>query len=157
MRFVFISTMHDWQWGGSEELWSQAATQLRRAGHNVQASVEYWPRLSDKVTALAQHGIRLETHFFHRAGRARRIWNKLSLGSRRSYGRLKRFNPDLVVISQGHNQGGFEWAKICREAAIPYVIIVQCNSERWWFQEQVGEAVASYTAAATRSPTCVVP
>jgi glycosyltransferase involved in cell wall biosynthesis len=107
----------------------------------------YWPRLSDKVTVLAQHGIRLETHSSHQAGQARRIWNKLSLSSRRSYGRLKRFNPDLVVISQGHNSGGFDWAKVCREAAIPYVIIVHCNSELWWFHEQVGEAVASYNAA----------
>jgi glycosyltransferase involved in cell wall biosynthesis len=147
MRFAFISTMHGWPWGGSEELWSQAATRLKRAGHDVQASVGYWPRLSDKVTELAQHGIRLETHSAHQPGPARRIWNKLSLSNRRSYGRLKRFNPDLVVISQGHNSGGFDWAKVCREAAIPYVIIVHCNSELWWFQEQVGEAVASYTAA----------
>jgi glycosyltransferase involved in cell wall biosynthesis len=147
MRFTFISTMQGWSWGGSEELWSQAATQLKRAGHEVQASVGYWPRLSDKVTALAQHGIRIETHSSRQAGQARRIWNKLSLGDQRSYGRLKRFHPDLVVISQGHNSGGFEWAKICREAAIPYVIIVQCNSELWWFQEQIGEAAESYTAA----------
>lgn len=140
--------MHTRPWGGSEELWSQAATQLKRAGHDVQASVVYWPRLSDKVTALTQHGIRLETHPSYHVGRARRIWNKLSLSSRRSYGRLKRFNPDLVIISQGHNSGGFDWAKICREAAIPYVIIVHCNCGLWWFQEQVvGEAVASYTAA----------
>jgi glycosyltransferase involved in cell wall biosynthesis len=148
MRFAFISTMHGFQWGGSEELWSQAATQLKRAGHDVYAAVVYWPQLSNKVTVLAQHGIRLETHSSYHAGPARCIWNKLSLSSRRSYGRLKRFNPDLVVISQGYNQGGFDWAKVCREEAIPYVIIVQCNSEFWWFQEQVvGEAAASYTAA----------
>jgi glycosyltransferase involved in cell wall biosynthesis len=140
--------MQGWPWGGSEELWSQAATQLRRAGHEVLASVGYWPRRSHKVTVLAQHGIRLEIHPTYQAGRARRIWNDLSLSSRRSYGRMKRFKPDLVVISQGHNQGGFDWAKICREAGIPYVIIVQCNGEFWWFQEQsVGEAVASYTGA----------
>jgi len=139
--------MRGWPWGGSEQLWSQAATRLKRAGHDVHAAVVYWPQLSDKVTALAQHGIRIETHSPYQAGQARRIWNKLSLSSQRGYGRLKRFNPHLVVISQGHNQGGFDWAKICREAAIPYVMIVQCNSELWWFQEEVGEAVTSYTAA----------
>jgi glycosyltransferase involved in cell wall biosynthesis len=148
MRFAFISVMQGWPWGGSEELWSQAATQLKRAGHDVQASVEYWPRLSDKVTVLTQRGIRLETHSSRQVGRARRIWNKLSLSNRRSYGRLKRFKPDLVVISQGHNQVGFDWAKICREAAIPYVMILQCNNEFAWFHEQaVGEAAASYTTA----------
>ncbi len=147
MKFAFISTMHDWQWGGSEELWSQAAIRLRRAGHDVHASVAYWPRLSDKVTMLGQHGIKLETHPSQQAGQTRRLWNKLSVSSRRGYGRLKRFDPDLVIISQGHNSGGFHWAKICCEAAIPYVMIVQCNYEHWWFQEQVGEAAASYSAA----------
>jgi glycosyltransferase involved in cell wall biosynthesis len=150
MRFAFISTMQGWPWGGSEELWSQAATQLKREGHDVRASVRYRQRLSDKFTALAKHGIRLETHPSYEARRARRVWNKLSLSNRRGYARLERFNPDLVVISQGHNSGGFDWAKICREAAIPYVMIVQCNGEFWWFPEHdVCEAVASYTAART--------
>jgi glycosyltransferase involved in cell wall biosynthesis len=148
MRFAFISTMHGWPWGGSEELWSQAATQLKRAGHDVQAFVVYWPRMSDKVTVLAQHGIRLESYPSYHAGRALHLWNTLSFSKRRSYGRLKLFNPDLVVISQGYNSGGFDWAKICREAAIPYVIIVHCNCGLWWFPETVvSEAVASYTAA----------
>jgi glycosyltransferase involved in cell wall biosynthesis len=147
MRFAFVSAMFGSPWGGSEELWSQAATQLKRAGHDVQASVMYWPRLSEKVTALAQHGIRLGTYPSYRAGRVRSLWDQFSLSYRRSYGRLKRFKPDLAVISQGYNSGGLDWARICREAAIPYVMIVHCNSESWWFREQFGEAVASYTGA----------
>jgi glycosyltransferase involved in cell wall biosynthesis len=145
MRFTFISTMNGSPWGGSEELWSQAATRLKQAGHDVQAAVVYWPQLSDKVTVLPRHGIRLEIHSLPQV---RGIWNELSLRARRSSSWLRRFNPELVVISQGYNQGGFDWAKICREAAIPYVMIVHCNSEIWGFQEQaVGEAVASYTTA----------
>lgn len=149
MRFAFISTMQGWPWGGSEELWSQAATELKRAGHDLQVSVAYHrPPRSQKVSALATQGIRLEIHPSYQVGRAGRIWNKISLGYRRSYARLKRFNPDLVIISQGHNSGGFEWARVCREAAIPYVIIVQCNSELWWFDErELDQAVASYANA----------
>lgn len=148
MKFAFISTMHAWKWGGSEELWSQSAALLKQAGHGVQASVGHWPRLSDKVTALAQRGITLKTHPTYKASRGRLLWNTFSLSMRRSYAQLKRFNPDLVVISQGYNLGGFEWARVCREAAIPYVIIVQCNGEFWWFpEEMVGDAVASYTGA----------
>src|ERR1700681_501351 len=108
MKFTFISTMDGSPWGGSEELWSQAATRLKQAGHEVQAAVAYWPRLSDRVTMLMQHGIRLEIHSLPRARRARRIWNKLSLRDRRSCSWLKRFNPELVVISQAYNQGGFD-------------------------------------------------
>jgi glycosyltransferase involved in cell wall biosynthesis len=148
MRFTFITTMDGGPWGGSEELWSEAAIRLKQAGHDVQAAVLPWPRLSDRVTVLPQHGIRLEIHSAPRPRRARRIWNKLSLRDRGSHSWLKQFNPDLVVISQGYNQGGFDWAKICREAAIPFVMIVQCNSELWWFEENaLDEAVACYTSA----------
>jgi glycosyltransferase involved in cell wall biosynthesis len=154
VRFAFISTMQGWPWGGSEELWSQSAARLKRAGHEVRASVEYWPSPSEKVTALKRQGVEMDFHFSFQVPRARRIWNKLSRRSRRANDRLKRFNPDLVIISQGHNSGGFAWAKVCREAAIPYVIIVQCNTEFAWFDEQeIGEAAASYTAA--RKVFCV--
>ena len=57
MRFAFISTLYDQPWGASEELWSQAATQLKREGHDVQASTAYWPQLPDKLAALGRHGI----------------------------------------------------------------------------------------------------
>jgi glycosyltransferase involved in cell wall biosynthesis len=156
MRFAFVSAMIASPWGGSEELWSQTAVQLKRAGHDVQASIAHWPRLSDKVAALAQYGIKLDAYpcASNIEGRVRRFWNRLSLGTRRSHGRLKRFNPDLVVISQGANSGGFAWTKVCRDAAIPYVIIAHCNSESWWIVDRdVSEAVASYTTA--RKVFCV--
>lgn len=152
MRFAFVSTMAAWPWGGSEELWSRTAVQLKRAGHDVQASVLHWPRLSNKVKLLARQGIAIGTYPSYQVTPTRRIWNKLTLRYPRSYNRLKRFKPDLVVISQGHNSGGLDWAKVCRDAAIPYVVIVQCNSEHWWFVD-VEEAAAGYAAA--RKVFCV--
>jgi glycosyltransferase involved in cell wall biosynthesis len=154
MKFTFISTMQGSEWGGSEELWSQAAPRLKQASHEVQAFVVYWPRLSTKITELARLGIEFHTHSSQHAGQARRIWNRLSFSSRNVYRRLKRFNPDLAIISQGHNSGGFDWAETCRDARIPYVIINHCNSELWWFPEETfGDAVTSYTAA--RKVFCV--
>ena len=150
MRLAVISTMRASPWGGSEELWSQAAIQLKLGGHEVQASVMYRPQLSDKLAMLVQHGIGLETYPApgYMTGWAQHVWNRLSLSYRRSYGQLKRFNPDLVVISQGYNSGGFDWARVCREADIPYVIIIQCNAEHDWFaNDDVADAVASYTSA----------
>ena len=150
MRFAFVSTMVDWPWGGSEELWSQTAVQLKRAGHDVQALVVHRPRQSDKVTSLAQYGIRIETYPSYRVGLPGRIWNKLTLSHRRSHGGLKAFRPDLVIISQGHNAGGLDWAKLCRDESIPYVLIVHCNSEHWWFDDRtVEEAAACYRSAQT--------
>ena len=139
--------MHIFPWGGSEELWTQAAIRLSHEGHEVWASVVYWPRLSERVTALRQHGIHLETHFIYRAGFARSVWNNLTANQQRAYGRLKRLKPDLVVISQGFNQGGFGWASACREAGIPYALIVHCNSEYWWFREEYPAALATYPPA----------
>jgi glycosyltransferase involved in cell wall biosynthesis len=153
MKFAFISTMDGSPWGGSEELWSQAATRLKNAGHDIRASVQYWPQLPEKVTTLAAMGIKLETHSSRKPRRLQRIWDRFSGSNHNRHEWLKRFNPDLVVLSQGYNAGAFEWAKTCREAAIPYVMIVHCNSEFWWFQERLEEAVASYTAA--RSVFCV--
>jgi glycosyltransferase involved in cell wall biosynthesis len=147
MRFAFVSTMHSAIWGGSEELWSQAARQLKREGHDVLASVVFWMCQSDRLKALAREGIRVEGHPFYDAGRTRRWREKLRYGGPKAYHDLKQFDPDLVVVSQGSNSGGFDWARVCREAEIPYAIIVQCNDEHWWFGNQLGEANASYNAA----------
>ena len=150
MKFAFISTMDGWQWGGSEELWSQTATQLKLEGHDVQASVAHWPIRSEKIDTLVQHGIEIET----RGGQPRNIWRKLNPNFRSGIDRLKTFSPDLVIISQGYNAGGFDWAKNCIEAGIPYVLIIQCNYENWWFSdESLSDAVASYTGA--RKVFCV--
>jgi hypothetical protein len=39
MHILFISTMEGTPWGGSEELWSQAALRLLEKGHRISASV----------------------------------------------------------------------------------------------------------------------
>jgi glycosyltransferase involved in cell wall biosynthesis len=155
MRFFFISTMRGAQWGGSEELWSQAAIQLKLEGHTVRASVLDHKTLSGKFALLAQHGIGLETHPSpsYMIGEAQHFWNRISLSYRRTYRRLRRFNPNLVVISQGYVLEEYEWARICRELGLPYVIVVQCNSELFWFGKHLSEAVANYTGA--RKVFCV--
>jgi len=153
MRFAFVSTMHGAPWGGSEELWSQAAARLRHEGHEVWASVVYWPRLAERTSSLARDGVKLQTHPSYRARPLHRTWNNITLASRRSYARLRRFRPDLVVISHGNIAEGFDWSRFCRAASIPYALILQCNSEHAWFREEIGEARASYAGA--RKVYCV--
>jgi glycosyltransferase involved in cell wall biosynthesis len=148
MRFAFVSTMTGYPWGGSEELWSQTATKLKRDGHDVQATVAYQAQPSDKVTMLAKQGINVGTYPVRPRGLVNRVITKLARRRVRAYSRLKQFKPDLVIISQGHNSGGFDWAKICQEASIPYVVIVQSNSEHMWFyDDEVEDAVAVYRKA----------
>ena len=147
MKIAFVSTMDGAPWGGSEELWGQAARRLKKAGHDVWASVECWPRMADQVTCLAEQGVHLQTHSSRQHQPRRRIWNTFSRDNGHNFTGLREFNPSLVVISQGHNEGGFAWARACRDAGLPYVMIVQCNSELWWFRSRLEDAVASYTTA----------
>src|ERR1035438_6636243 len=101
MKFAFVTVMLGSPWGGSEELWGQTATQLKLAGHDVRASVQFPPRQSDKLMALVRHGIQVETQPqpSYLSGPVRYFWNRVSLSTRRGYRRLKQFKPDLVVIS----------------------------------------------------------
>ena len=156
MKIAFITTMLGSPWGGSEELWSQVAVQLKRSGDEACALVPYRPQLSEKILRLRKQGIAIHTYPApsYLVGPARYSFERLTLGSRRTYAWLKRFSPDLAVISQGEIAGGLEWARVCREAEIPYAMIVHCNSELLWFEDvAVDDAVASYTAA--RNVFCV--
>jgi hypothetical protein len=44
MRFVFVSAMSSYPWGGSEELRSQAALHLHNQEHQVFVLVPWWPQ-----------------------------------------------------------------------------------------------------------------
>ncbi|MGA8740926.1 MAG: glycosyltransferase family 4 protein [Terracidiphilus sp.] len=153
MRFAIISTMQDWPWGGSEELWSRSASQLRHDCHDVYISITHWPENDDRVRGFQERGITVESRPRFQPGRARRMWHKVS-HALSSFDRLRQFAPDLVLISQGHNAGGFAWAAACRASGIPYAILVNCNSDHWWFADSdFADAVSSYTQA--RKVFCV--
>jgi len=150
MNFVFITAMVEAPWGGSEELWSQAAIRLQLADHKTCALVPYRPRLSDKVRALRQHGVQLRTYPApsYIEGLMRHGLDRLSFRTRRIHASLKQLSPDLVIISQGEIAGGLAWATVCREAAIPYALLVHCNSELLWFDnDEIQNARAAYTCA----------
>ena len=152
MHFVFVSTMAGALWGGSEELWSQAALRLREQGHEVSASVVWWRRPSQKTLALAEHGVKLYSRKLqqHRPIPIR-VWDQLRSrfhvdDERKKW--LSTRSPDLIVVSQGGNSDGVEWMKFCQEASLPFVSIVQCNWEAWWPPDAIGRELASAYHAA---------
>src|ERR1700679_1303170 len=118
MRFAFISTMDAIPWGGSEELWSQAAMCLHQEGHEVSASVVWWPQLSPKVVSLAEQGIDLFVRQPESNQLSARLWRRVKRQfqqpERREFKWLREQQPGLVVISQGGNGDGSEWMKFCR-------------------------------------------
>src|SRR3954462_2905587 len=106
MHFVFVSTMSSYPWGGSEELWSQTAVRLREEGHQVSASIMFWPQLSPKVTALAGRRIGLRIRSNSVAARVLKKIQKRLVQTPREFAWLRQQKPDLVVISQGGNLDG---------------------------------------------------
>ena len=153
MRFVFVSTMAGYSWGGSEELWSRAALRLREDSHEVAASVEFWPHLSSHVTELAERGI----HLWVRSGVPPRlpvrVWRRMMRRGSKDQEWLRRQNPDLVIISQGGSSDGLPWMKFCLKAGLPFIAIVQSNSEYWWLGDLGAELTEAYRAA--RKVFCV--
>ena len=136
MNFVFISTNSGGPWGGSEELWSQAASRLHSEGHQVAAFVTWWPQLSPKVVALADQGIEVYAGKLRaQSSLGRRAWRKIQqrigqMPPEQAW--VRRQKPDLVVISQGGNDDGVAWMEFCNHSEIPFVSVVQANNEQWW-------------------------
>jgi glycosyltransferase involved in cell wall biosynthesis len=140
MTILFLSAMSGAPWGGSEELWSQAAVRLSREGHAVGASVRHWPELSPKIAALSREGIALHVRRPDSNRIVDRLHDRLIGDSETRWVRQSR--PDLVVISQGHQTDGLGWMLFCHEQGLPYLSIVQCNAEIWWPKDGLAERMA---------------
>ena len=140
---VFISAMEGAPWGGSEELWCQAAARLVQQGNAVTANVKEWAEPAKQVLALQSGGCEIEWRRPY--SRLKRIAKRLGVG-RKDW--LDRIRPNLVVIS-GDHLSSQHWAQQCRNRNIPYVLIVQAAYEYWWPEdEQALEVAANYEEAA---------
>lgn len=152
-RLAFISTMDGYAWGGSEELWSRAASKIaketsvccsvgaRMAGHprlhqlsNLRVSV--YPRLDRQESRLAQ-------------------WTRL-LRLRREppnpwLGFLQKTQPNLVIVSQGSSIDGARVACFLAEEGIPYCLVSQCHGELWWPDDALLPLVRRAYSKAVRS------
>ena len=148
MQLAFISTMCGSPWGGSEELWSQAALRLQGQGHKIGACVEFWEPLHPKISRLRDAGVDLHlrrpVHFSlpQRIGRKllRKPW--VDLTEQRAKEWLLNMKPDLVCISQGASTDGLEWMTYCRDQAIPYITVAQANYEWFWPKDRVADELA---------------
>ena len=78
MKVAFVTTMTGYPWGGSEELWYRTALRLKAEGHDVLASVLFWPKMSDNVTSMKEKGIRLQVRKPSWGTLPERIWYKMS-------------------------------------------------------------------------------
>lgn len=144
MRLLFVSSMSILPWGGSEKLWSQAATRLAAEGHEVWSSQPNISRGHPAALELQQAGLRT-TFRRPKQGRFNPILNRLKP---EIAGLVDRIKPDLVVISQGNNKDGLDWMHYCSSHQVPFAVIVQCNSELWFPLDRIRQKLRdAYMAA----------
>ena len=148
-RFAFISAMTGSPWGGSELLWSQAASFLSLQGHAVMASVHGWPQLPKPLEVLRANGVQIYERKTLRRTMGCRVLTRIQGLFRKKpafsteWASIFRFKPDLVVISHGGTLCGLQWMLRCRRDGIRYVSISQGFSERDWIRDDELEDVSS--------------
>jgi glycosyltransferase involved in cell wall biosynthesis len=144
MRFVFISSMSGYPWGGSEELWSQAALHLCQHGHQVSALVPWWPQPAAQLGHLSENGIEVRMRGSGSSSLAKRVQRKLGrwLGEQsqnEDFTWILRRQPDFVCVSNGNYSDGLDSLEFCANHDLPYASIVQANAEFIWPDDRQAE------------------
>ena len=129
--------MTAYPWGGSEELWSQAALRLAKMGHVVTALVCYWPERVEALQRLRRAGCRI----FRTRPRSlanlmlKRLFKNYETRKARRW--LQQAAPNLVVLSSGDFVPDLSWCDACRQLGIPYATIAQSATTCWWPSDAV--------------------
>lgn len=145
MRFGFYSTMTGCPWGGSEELWSLAALELLKRGHEVTVSYKDWPEKAERLREIERAGgtvcprrriVRsLEKRIARWSGRPKNYW-------------LDRERPDFVLVTMGYHLDPVAITEACRLRGIPYAINLQAASTHHWVMpHMMDECRAAYQQA----------
>lgn len=138
-RFLCISTCPE-PWGGSEELWSQAAFVLAKRGHKVSAfkivvdkahpSIRQLKSVSCVVRDLERIRLPQRLMYLLLPSRYQMTQSKKHFLFLGLYLMMRR--PDLVVISQGDNNDALHLGYLCRKLKLPYILISQKASYFSW-------------------------
>jgi glycosyltransferase involved in cell wall biosynthesis len=139
---AIISTCIE-EWGGSEELWGRSIPHLLAAGLKVVVYKDRIDRGHPRWSALAAAGVELKELdtpkwvFFARKALLRirgKYWYESSELRRTFKRQLLADHPSLVVIAQGINFDGLNYAQDCLLLGIPYIVICQKAVDFFWPQ-----------------------
>jgi L-malate glycosyltransferase len=125
MRIGIISTMGGNPWGGSEELWAEAALTALNAGHEVFVSVLGWASTPPKLAELECRGAKILRRHNPDCQFQGTLFRSAS-----SYRDLFKMNPDVIVVSQGWVFDAVvdtELLELLSVAPIPFVLVCQFN------------------------------
>ncbi len=139
LRIAVVSS-NEVDWGGSEELWQQAALAMAGQGHRVQIFKPRLQRGLRPVRELRDAGCKLTDLtrpfglpelFVQRVGAVSRLL-QFALLAANLLPRLLWNRPDFVLLSQGGNWDGAHFAKVLRLVGSRYAIVSQKASEFYW-------------------------
>jgi glycosyltransferase involved in cell wall biosynthesis len=152
MKIAFFSTMAGQPWGGSEELWSRAADVLLSRGHDVCFNTLAWPVTPAPLQRLIERGARARFRRRWRIGRSlRTTLQKLHLTKRKYRNWLQKHRPDLVLASFACHTDDPQIAIACRDAAIPYAILLQAAGSHSWIDPR---SLDDFRAAYAHAERC---
>lgn len=135
--------MGGYSWGGSEELWAQAASMLVKKNTNaVYVCVKKWPKQHPRITRLAAEGAKIYYWTDHKSLVAR-VLNRF-LPSNEFQEILQTVDPHIVVNSNGANFPGVQIAKSLINCRKPYVTICQANSPEFFCSDDSAEIYRCY-------------
>jgi glycosyltransferase involved in cell wall biosynthesis len=153
-RFAFISSNSSW--GGSEDLWSAAAAALAEDGHEVLALKANVYGTEPRIRHLRALGCRIVDLNRLPLVPARllsfliaQIWVVgYAVKAFRFWWAMRRFRPDLAILSQGTNIDGHFLGKRLRRMDLAYVLVCQKATELYWpYDDSLAEIRNIYLGA----------
>lgn len=97
MKIAIISTISQYEWAGTEEVWAQFAKVALAQGHAVHACIHWRVSHSTRIKALQEVGLEVSTRRPFRPTRLYLLKERV-YGDMRS---LEAFSPDLLLINSG--------------------------------------------------------
>jgi glycosyltransferase involved in cell wall biosynthesis len=151
MRIGIYSTMAGMPWGGSEELWSRAASVLLRDGHEVLVNYKRRKEPVRQLEELTSAGARVHLRRNIRLGRGfSKAMKALRLARQPGLKWLKEARPEFVLISVGFHIDETSITQTLRDLRIPYAMLVQSASPYHWIEMNRFAVERAAYAGATR-------
>ena len=136
MRITIISVNPFAPWGGSEELWSQAALELLSAGAQLQLVRNTWDPEPAKVKAICAAGAEFVPISSRRDSLVLRVLKKFGRRPTEIATILRMailpFSPQLVLVAQGGQYEGREWMAALADTDLRYSLLAQTAGDGFW-------------------------
>lgn len=97
MRIAILSTIQNYEWAGTEEVWAQFARVALAQGHVVHASVHWRVSQSHHIETLKHLGLKVSVRQPFRPVRAYLLKERI-YGDMRA---IETFQPDVILINSG--------------------------------------------------------